>query len=173
MLTHFRDTPNCVESCAKPGFLKELEKIAEDLELCEKALADFLEQKRTFFPRFYFVSQTMLLDILSNGNRPWVVLKNVNAMMQGVKECALTGDPAINVINMVSNEGEIVKFDKMGNLTCKGKVEEYLTDLLCICATRCASSLVGPSRTTERPVRLATTARRGSRTGTARSFRSW
>ena len=130
MLTHFRDTPNCVESCAKPGFLKELEKIAEDLELCEKALADFLEQKRTFFPRFYFVSQTMLLDILSNGNRPWVVLKNVNAMMQGVKECALTGDPAINVINMVSNEGEIVKFDKMGNLTCKGKVEEYLTDLL-------------------------------------------
>ena len=85
--------PPALSSCEKPGLLKGLEAIAEDLELCEKALNDFLEAKRTFFPRFYFVSQTMLLDILSNGNRPWVVLKNVNAMMQGVKECQMKGDP--------------------------------------------------------------------------------
>jgi len=108
VLKHFKDTPNCVESCSQEGLMKKLESVADDLELCEKALADFLEAKRTVFPRFYFVSQVMLLDILSNGNRPWVVLKNVNAMMQGVKEIPLSGDPAIVTESLISNEGEVV-----------------------------------------------------------------
>ena len=57
LLKHFKGMPNCVASCAKDGLIKELEQVAEQLELCEKALADFLEAKRTIFPRFYFVSQ--------------------------------------------------------------------------------------------------------------------
>ena len=80
--------PTASSRARRRGFMKDLEKIADELELCEKALADFLEAKRTIFPRFYFVSQVMLLDILSNGNRPWIVMKNVNAMFQGVKEMA-------------------------------------------------------------------------------------
>jgi dynein heavy chain len=130
MLKHFKTTPNCVESCAKPGFMKELEGVADDLELCEKALADFLEAKRTVFPRFYFVSQVMLLDILSNGNRPWVVLKNVNAMFQGIKEVTLSGDPGITCEAFVSNEGEIVPIKETGKLTLNGKVENYLNELI-------------------------------------------
>ena len=51
-----------------------------------KALSDFLETKRTIFPRFYFVSQVMLLDILSNGNRPWVVLKNVHLAIKWLSD---------------------------------------------------------------------------------------
>ncbi len=39
------------------------------LQVCEKALADYMESKRRAFPRFYFVSTADLLDILSNGNR--------------------------------------------------------------------------------------------------------
>jgi dynein heavy chain len=40
------------------------------LDMCKKALNDFLDKKRRAFPRFYFVSITDLLDILSNGNNP-------------------------------------------------------------------------------------------------------
>lgn len=40
------------------------------LQVCEKALADYMESKRRLFPRFYFVSTADLLDILSNGNNP-------------------------------------------------------------------------------------------------------
>jgi dynein heavy chain len=40
------------------------------LQVCEKALADYMESKRRAFPRFYFVSTADLLDILSNGNNP-------------------------------------------------------------------------------------------------------
>lgn len=39
-------------------------------QMCEKALADYMESKRRAFPRFYFVSTADLLDILSNGNNP-------------------------------------------------------------------------------------------------------
>ena len=97
VLKGFLESKNCVKSCSRDGLMKELEGLASDLELCEKALADFLEAKRRIFPRFYFVSQTMLLDVLSNGNRPWVVAKHVNAMFQGVKELELKGDPQTTV----------------------------------------------------------------------------
>lgn len=50
--------------------MKFLEKQQSELELCEKALADYMESKRRKFPRFYFVSTADLLDILSNGNNP-------------------------------------------------------------------------------------------------------
>lgn len=40
------------------------------MQVCEKALADYMESKRRAFPRFYFVSTADLLDILSNGNNP-------------------------------------------------------------------------------------------------------
>ena len=60
-------------------------------------LADFLEAKKRIFPRFYFLSTTMLLDILSNGNRPWIVEKSINAMFQGVAKLTLKGEPAIEV----------------------------------------------------------------------------
>ena len=44
------------------------------LSVCEKALAEYLETKRLAFPRFYFVSSADLLDILSKGNQPSLVI---------------------------------------------------------------------------------------------------
>jgi dynein heavy chain len=70
VLKQFNDTKNCVQCCAKEGLLKFLEKQQSELEICEKALADYMESKRRAFPRFYFVSTADLLDILSNGNNP-------------------------------------------------------------------------------------------------------
>ena len=35
------------------------------IESCEKALNDYLEQKKKAFPRFYFVANQALLNILS------------------------------------------------------------------------------------------------------------
>jgi dynein heavy chain len=130
LLKSFNAEKNCVRACAVNGLVKKLEALTGALELCEKSLADFLEAKRRIFPRFYFVSKTMLLDILSNGNRPWIVAKNVNAMFQGVKELGLQGDPAMTANTMVSNEGEVLNIEMKGPLRLDGKVENYLNKLI-------------------------------------------
>jgi len=49
-----------------------------ELKVCEKALNEFLDSKRRAFPRFYFVSQEALLDILSNGNSPEKINKHMS-----------------------------------------------------------------------------------------------
>jgi len=112
------------------GLLSTLEEMGKDLELCEKDLAEFLESKRRIFPRFYFVSTNMLLDILSNGNRPWVVAQHINAMFQGIKELKMSGSPQTTVDALVANEGEEVPLKKKGSLKLNGKVEVYLGDLI-------------------------------------------
>ena len=74
MLVEFKEVRNCVACCNKDGLMQFLEKQQSSLEICEKALADFMESKRRVFPRFYFISTADLLDILANGNNPIKVL---------------------------------------------------------------------------------------------------
>lgn len=58
---------NIVKSTNKPKLLDRLEELQRQLNICEKALSDYLETKRLAYPRFYFISSADLLDILSNG----------------------------------------------------------------------------------------------------------
>ena len=67
-------TPNVVKFTNRKRLYEELEDIQKRLAVCEKALADYLETKRLAFPRFYFVSSSDLLDILSKGNQPVQVI---------------------------------------------------------------------------------------------------
>lgn len=52
------------------GKLRKFCVCALRLHLCEKALVEYLDTKRLAFPRFYFLSSSDLLDILSNGTAP-------------------------------------------------------------------------------------------------------
>ena len=73
LISDIEKTTNVVEATNKPRLYERLETLQNDLALCEKALAEYLETKRLAFPRFYFVSSADLLDILSNGNNPTTV----------------------------------------------------------------------------------------------------
>lgn len=67
--------PLILEATSQTGLLKRLENLQKELTVCEKTLAEYLETKRLAFPRFYFVSTSDLLDILSNGNQPIKITK--------------------------------------------------------------------------------------------------
>jgi dynein heavy chain len=67
----------CLVFCSQEWVLPALEDVQKKLEVCEKALYEFMEGKRRAFPRFYFVSTNDLLDILSNGNNPAKVMQHM------------------------------------------------------------------------------------------------
>lgn len=50
--------------CAITGLKETLETVLSQLEVCQKALNDFLEEKRSKFPWFYFIGDDDLLEIL-------------------------------------------------------------------------------------------------------------
>lgn len=78
------DRPNVIQVATRPGILGELHDLDQQLQLCEKALAQYLESKRMAFPRFYFVATADLLDILSNGNNPNLVQKHLTKLFDAV-----------------------------------------------------------------------------------------
>ena len=77
-LAEMFEKKNAKAACNRAGLFDEMESITKELDLCEKALSDFLDGKRRQFPRFYFVSKSDLLDILSNGSQPRKIMVHVS-----------------------------------------------------------------------------------------------
>jgi dynein heavy chain len=108
-----------------------LKDLIKRLEACERSLNIFMDNKKTDFPRFYFISSVDLLDILSNGNNPSKVNKHISKVILAIDKLELTeskGDRP-SVKGMHTRVGiEYVPFFS----ECKmlGKVEDYLALIL-------------------------------------------
>jgi dynein heavy chain len=124
------DEPAVVAATNCEGRDKVLEEFIAEIDLCEKALNEYLEQKKKIFPRFYFVSNQALLDILSNGNNPEVVNDYISDCFDGMKCMKLVEEgarPYRTGSAMIAKDGETVPF--ASPFVCMNAVENYLCDL--------------------------------------------
>ncbi|XP_066560773.1 dynein axonemal heavy chain 9 [Amia ocellicauda] len=132
LATEASKTPNVVVATNKPGLYDELEDIQSRLALCEKALAEYLDTKRLAFPRFYFISSSDLLDILSNGTDPHQVQRHLSKLFDNTAkmkfETDTEGNPTKIGLGMYSKEDEYVTFNEPCD--CSGQVEGWLNRVL-------------------------------------------
>jgi len=85
MMREAKEEPGVVVACTWDGREELLQGFLMEIELCQKALSEYLGQKRKIFARFYFVSEQALLDILSNGNNPVKVDEYLGDCFDGMK----------------------------------------------------------------------------------------
>ena len=63
------------------GIQKSLERLADLLNKIQKALGEYLERERASFPRFYFVGDEDLLEIIGNSKEILRIMKHLNQVI--------------------------------------------------------------------------------------------
>ena len=66
-------TPTVLDACSYNKLKEQFEQAIETLDSVQKGLNEYLESKRTAFPRFYFLSSEELLSILAQTRDPEAV----------------------------------------------------------------------------------------------------
>jgi dynein heavy chain len=125
------ETCQVVNCCSNELLRNTLPVMYSELEKCQKSLEGYLEQKRNKFPRFYFVSNPVLLQILSQGSDPAAVQQYYEKIFDSISFVEHDkADPSlINAI--VSRKGrDEERIPLESQVKAQGNIEEWLMDLL-------------------------------------------
>ncbi|XP_044760955.1 dynein axonemal heavy chain 8-like isoform X2 [Coccinella septempunctata] len=129
IMARAHEVTNAVECCTGDETMGQLlPHLLEQLETCQKSLTGYLESKRLLFPRFFFISDPVLLEILGQSSDPTSIRPHLLSLFDAVASVDFDEKRPDCIINMKSDNGEIVTFEKM--VQCQGGVEFWLNILL-------------------------------------------
>ncbi|KAG5220561.1 dynein heavy chain protein [Salix suchowensis] len=107
---------------------KSLERLADQLNKIQKALGEYLERERSSFPRFYFVGDEDLLEIIGNSKDILRIMKHLKKMFAGISNVRLDED-LTQIQSMSSREGEEVQFTEPILLKDYPKINDWLAKI--------------------------------------------
>ncbi|XP_050311595.1 dynein axonemal heavy chain 8 [Anthonomus grandis grandis] len=123
------EIPNAVECCTGDETMGQLlPHLLEQLETCQKSLTGYLESKRLCFPRFFFISDPVLLEILGQSSDPCSIQPHLLSLFDAVFSVDFDEKHTDTIVAMNSNLGEKVLFER--GVVCQGGVEFWLNNLL-------------------------------------------
>lgn len=126
--------PSCVKVARRNGFLESLQEANAKLEQIQKGLNDYLETKRLAFPRFFFLSNDELLEILAETKDPLRVQPHLKKCFDGIAK--LQFQPNMDIVACYDPKGEKLDFpyDKVNHKKINpndsgGNVELWLIEV--------------------------------------------
>lgn len=121
------ETKTVIGCCTNDILRQSLPTLKDQLELCQKKLNQYLEQKKQIFPRFYFCSNDTLLKILSVGSNPNEVQDDFENLFEAISKVTFDETNRKLIINIVSVMGgceEIITF--VEPVLADGNIEEWM-----------------------------------------------
>ncbi|XP_042221258.1 cytoplasmic dynein 2 heavy chain 1-like isoform X2 [Homarus americanus] len=115
-----------VSLCRINGIRNTLATLLDQLARCQKSLNEFLEEKRSAFPRFYFIGDDDLLEILGQATNPEVIQSHLKKLFAGIHFVRFDENNS-HIVAMKSLEGEDVPLKRPVEITTQ--VEDWLRQL--------------------------------------------
>ncbi len=110
------------------GIQRSLERLADLLSKVQKALGEYLERERASFPRFYFVGDEDLLEIIGNSKNIARLQRHFKKMFAGISSVILSED-GNDITGMTSAEGEEVIFAEAVSMVRNPRINDWLTEV--------------------------------------------
>eukprot|EP01052_Picozoa_sp_SAG31_P011054 SAG31_NODE_617_length_13514_cov_13.659858_2_plen_4275_part_00 len=125
MMTEAKEQKNILNVCMAPDLVAQFLKFNDELDAILRGLNQYLEMKRLAFPRFFFLSNDELLEILSQTKDPKAVQPHLGKCFENIVRLEFKEN--LDIVSMFSGEGE--KVGLLKTIKPTAQVESWLLEV--------------------------------------------